>query len=381
MLSFNQSTLRAAACPFRFSRLRARKGRKQGSQDGVTNVGRGIHAFAAEYFEHCWKNRLLTDTDEGLRLAERMMVGSGLDERERDDFLALAEGFVACEVAPDRNAARVEAEIRSPDGRFYGTPDLVELPFGEDPKLARVTDYKSWRRIRPEGEMRADIQLPLYAGLIIEQNPQVERVYCRYVFLRYGREYPRMGHAADWCMERPEIEAFMNRMRRRAEELEALTEFEPQAGTACDWCECTADCPLVAAKEVVVIGSAGAARAAASQVYVLDSLVKRLKARLKGWVDVNGEVELSGVKLAFVPQVQRRYALADVVKAFQGEGVRIATVLGEANISQTGIKRVGKQSGTSKEVVAAILALGEEDVKTVFRFAKVEDDAAEEEET
>ena len=378
MLSLNQSTIKAASCPFRFSKLKARKGHKTDSQEAVTSVGRAIHSFADRYFKHCWESGVQTDLEAGRRIAESLLTGEGLGEAERADFLQLAEGFLTCEMAPVRQTAAVEEVVHTPDKQFYGTPDLVELPFCDDPEAVRISDWKSWRRIRPAGEMRAEIQLPLYAGIVAELNPAVERFYLRYVFLRYGKEYPAAGKAADWCLSREEVLAFMGRMRQRAAELDAMTEFPARAGTACDWCECSGECPLIEAKEISVLRTAEQARGAAEQVYALDSLVKRLRARLKAWVDTNGEVELDGVKLTYVPQLSRKYDLAEVVKAFQCQGVKVTAVLGEATITQTGIKRVGKAAGVGKEAVAEVLALGSEETRTAFKFAKADGEDGEE---
>ncbi len=85
MNSYNQTAFKAAACPLHLSRTIMGEKPTGSSQDGITNIGRGVHDFAKEYFNHCWKAKVQTDVEAGEKIARKLMVWTGMEEREREE--------------------------------------------------------------------------------------------------------------------------------------------------------------------------------------------------------------------------------------------------------------------------------------------------------
>jgi hypothetical protein len=357
MNGYNQSLISAASCLFRFDKLRQR-GHKTTSRNKITSTGHGIHGFAVKYHYHCWKAKTPTDITAWREIAEQVLIGSGLRNEEKDDFLSLAEGYVNAEVVVfPRESVQLEEIIKTQDGRFYGTPDRIV--FQPDKKTVAIDDWKSYRRIPPETECRKSIQLPFYAMILADNYPELERFSLRMVFLRYGKDYT-------WTMTRKEVEEFRKRMEERCAELDAVTEFPAKGGADCVWCEFTDKCPLIAEGEIILLKEQEEAVKAAGRLCALKAKVKNLTEQLKDWVEAHGPVEVPGAILNFNLTRSMVYSVPRVCRAFKKLGVTVEEVLDETSISATAIKRVGKRGKLDKDAVAAILALGEEKPATRF---------------
>lgn len=362
--TYNQSTVDASSCLFRFKRLRDRA-HKTDSREVVCSTGTAVHSFARRYHEHCWKAGVETDLEAWPRIAEAVLVGSGLREEEKHDFLRLAEGFVNAEIIPGpRESVWLERVLRSKDGRFFGTPDRVIV--GDGGRSVTIDDYKSYRSILSETECRRGIQLPWYAVLLADELPEAESFRLRVLFLRFAR-------AISWTLDRAEIEAFRQWMHSRCDELDGLRAFPAKGGGHCARCDETGACPLVKSGEVKVISTAAEAQSVGERLCALDAQRKQLSANLRDWLkDARAPVELAGGSWDYHPARGMVYSVAEVVKAFRGYGVKDREVLAEAAIRAAGIKRIGKRAKLGKEDVAAILATGEETVKTRFGFRQPE---------
>lgn len=376
MYTYNQTLLKSAACLYLLRELRARRNRKTGSQESVTNIGRGLHAFAERYYQHCWSKGVQTDVEAGAEIAERMLAGSGLEEAAREDFLSQALGIVESEIVPPKGTTDLETEIHTPDGRFFGTPDIVERLFRGDPAAIRITDRKSWRRWRSDTEAKREIQLPFYAGIMATLEPHVERFHLRYVYTRFRKDYP--ANPDEWVLTREEALAFLATMHKRADELDQVRDFKACAGTQCDYCQLAAgSCPLVESGEVVVIKDAASAKAAAERLYAIEKAAKDLKTRLKGWIDGHEPVALDGVTLDFQRSESMEYDVATVARGFKKLGVKLEDVLASCSINQTEIKKLAKAAHLDKDAAEELLALGEQKIRTTFRFAKPDDEEGE----
>lgn len=365
MNTYNQSLVSAASCLFRFEQLRQR-GHKTTSRNKITSTGHGIHAFAVKYHRHCWKAKAPTDITAWREIAERVLIGSGLRSEEKEDFLALAEGYVNAEVVVfPEDSVKLEEVIKTKDDRFYGTPDrIVFLP---DKKTVAIDDWKSYRRIPPESDCRKSIQLPFYAMILADLYPDLEKFSLRMVFLRYGKDYT-------WTMDRSEVEAFRKRMEDRCAELDAVTEFPAKGGTDCVWCEFTAKCPLIAEGEIAMIKEQDEAAKVAGRLCALKAKVKSLTDQLKDWVEVHGPVEVPGAVLNFNLSKSMIYSVPRICRAFKKVGITVEEVLDEASITSAAIKRIGKHAKMDKETVSTILALGEEKPSTRFGFKSPDGD-------
>jgi len=368
MNSYNQSTMGASSCLFRFKKLRDRH-HKTVSSNTITSTGHAIHEFAARYHRHCWKAGVQTDISVWRGIADAVLVGSGLRNEDKDDFLALAEGFVNSEIipAPEKNVA-LEKTIHTRDERFFGTPDRVVLI---DNETVAIDDWKSWRRIPPESECRRHIQLPYYAMILQDNMPDLKTFNLRFLFLRYGRE-------TTWTLDRFDVGKFREQMVAAADTLDGITDFPARGGADCVWCEFTGQCPLVKEGEIEIIRDMKEAEKQAGRLCALQAKVKALTGKLKDFVETGGPVAVEGAILNFHPRLTVEFDVPTVGRAFKKAGVALEKVLAEASINAAAIKRVGKSAKMDKESVSEILATGEEKVGTTFRFKRAEDDGEDE---
>jgi hypothetical protein len=361
--SYNQSLIKAAACPLRFKLLRDSGNVKRGSQEGVTNIGSAFHSFAKLYYEHCWGRGIQTDVDALDQLVEETLIGGALSDEEAEEFRVIAEQFVDSDIVSEREKTQLELTIGTPDGQFFGTLDKL-VDHGDH---AEIRDYKTWRRIRSLTECKTEIQLPFYAGLVASNFEKYRTFALTYSHVRFGVD---VSFTIDWA----DALAMIEKMRKRVEQLEKLAVFDPRAGSHCDWCEFAQECPLVEAGQVKVITSSEQAEEMAARLYATETAIKAMKSRLKAWIDKAAPVAVGDMVLNYNESRRVVFDSSEIVANLRGEGLSLAKILQAFSTNQTELKRLAKLEKWGKEKTKELVGLGRPKLSTRFGFARTKEE-------
>jgi len=363
--NYSQSSIKAAGCPRLF--LQRLNSPRVGSQSLLACLGTGLHHFGQLYQAHCHDLGVQTDVACARNLAAQCLAGSGLDDEHFDELMWLAERFAEQEVVDP--AIETTFEERLEAGRFYGTPDKIAIldrdPSTQGPTLVEITDYKSGWKMRSHEECQKDIQLWVYAGLVLASHPTIRHIRCRYVYLRSGKDR-RFELTAE------QVRAFMNDIEALAYKLDTITEPTPQAGPLCDYCEIATGCSLVVAGQVRALVSPDQAVKAAEFLCALKGAERELNARLRPWVEVNGPILLAnGTALGFHPAKKSIYNPLEVLTWLaKRTKLRAAAIMEHFKIGKTGIGKLAKEAGLDAKAKKELLSLRWEVPSNRFGFKK-----------
>ncbi len=216
---------------------------------------------------------------------------------------------------------------------FEGTPDLVEA-YG---KVCVITDWKTHWRPLSQDVFEKDDQLPRYALLVHEQDPdRFDNFELRMRFVRY-RGPPRDMELEHFQLARvkwdlaAEIEEAELRIANRVAltkygtpYMESRTDFLATPGDWCAICSRTDTCPVVQELEVggalMSIEDDAAASKMAGQARAIDAHSAKLKRQIKTYLGGDhptGRVPLSGGSYGFGPAHHKRADVRDVLEVWK----------------------------------------------------------------
>lgn len=198
---------------------------------------------------------------------------------------------------------KLTATIGYPNGEggevlrtLTGTLDALLIEGSHD-EHAIVMDWKDMWRLPPETEVGFGgyFQQRMYAFLIWENYPTVEKVTLREFYVRFSK--PREAsllRSLHYEEIKRELEGLVLKFDRTVEE--SLWN-NPQPGHHCGYCAMPEKCTIFpkARGEGRITSPADAERAAAEYV-VAEAIRKQLRNQLKAWVEMHGPVPIKDAK-------------------------------------------------------------------------------------
>jgi len=167
--------------------------------------------------------------------------GGYRDDEQESRLRAVATGWLTDYVStqePTDEPIGVErtVAVRTERLALSGRVDRIDERLGEDGVVeAVVVDYKTGRRPSTTDEARSSLALAVYA-LATERTL---RRRCRQVELHH---IPT-GDVAVWRHDDQTLQRHVRRATEVADDAEGASEFPPQPGVMCGWCDYRAHCP------------------------------------------------------------------------------------------------------------------------------------------
>lgn len=120
---------------------------------------------------------------------------------------------------------------------YEGYIDRLALAFQVSPRCPIIIDYKTTKHIPRTFDGKEADQLRAYGLCLMKEDPTLEVVELRAVFVRTGETRGEL-------MERPAMREIEQRLGRRLSSAAApRAQFPPIAGKLCDWCGFNDRCP------------------------------------------------------------------------------------------------------------------------------------------
>lgn len=268
-------------------------------------IGSFAHRVFAAYTNHCCAQRRGTDITAITDIARSVYAATPV---ETDDYLSRGEfeeclsdvllQFVDRHVFDFANIAGIEERMAfdrdmqpvpfgSDDTWFHGTIDL--LMFSGD--TAHIIDYKTgW------GTKAHTLQMEVYAWLVFSAYRNIQTVETEFDFTRYNMQksetfsrefdFPRIDATVRrYCAD---IEAAL------ADKLTLGVDLPPTPGPHCAHCHFQQWCTYVP-QMLDAINTPEQAKTVVDDISVLERDMKRLKEKLRLWVDTYGPVRGNGV--------------------------------------------------------------------------------------
>lgn len=183
----------------------------------------------------------------------------------------------------------VESSYDDPNTLARGRADIQMI--SDDLKTAFIFDHKTQPNIEPADTF----QLGFYAWVMFRSNPYLQTVKTVLHFARFGY----YSEPYEWTRE--QLEGIEDEIMTRIMIIENCQDWSPIPYKGCQYCPYLTECPInkeyfeVAEKGVVpkpgsfkILGNTAQAVKAAGSVYILEEIVKKLKAELKDHVKKSG---------------------------------------------------------------------------------------------
>lgn len=295
------------------------------AEDHVRNVKRPPHpALAGGSSTHKGLDRLvravIDDASIDVRAITREVCpGTPVEYADTLDVLTLLQEELAEDPPPFRGSKVIlhEEQLAMSIGPyvFEGTPDLVEA-YG---RTCVLTDWKTHWRPLSQDVFEKDDQLPRYALLVHEQDPdRFDNFELRMRFVRY-RGPPREMELEHFQLARVKWD-----LVAEIEDAELRTDFLATPGDWCAICSRTDTCPVVQGFLEcgldLTMDNDAAAGIAAETVRAIDAHSAKLKRQLKTYLGGDhptGRVPLSGGSYGFGPAHHKRADVRDVLEVWK----------------------------------------------------------------
>jgi RecB family exonuclease len=264
--------------------------------------GTAVHEVFARYVGHLYETKRATDFEAIEDIAAGVLAESpNLTFTQRKDVMSqarnIADGYL---MVPSHYVGSEESlyiDLPLAQGatvRITGTLDLLEI---DDEGVATITDAKSNHMIPPDSAVQTDLQLQIYATLVMGNYPQVEAVRGKLWMTRYNIMAPQKEEAI-WSRE--EIDEYREHLSTRLGAFlrgELQHDFIP--GTWCQYCprKRPGDCTLYRSyygatppppkdlQQVVKL---------ARQVMIMEQAREERLALIKAWVNEEGGFQVGG---------------------------------------------------------------------------------------
>lgn len=274
--------------------------------------GSCFHDFRYRYYDHCRVEGVDSDWDAVSGIAKQAFHDAQLPLHRWDEFEELCRTFA--ENRPYNN--KMGVEVRFGVNRkgewcsfdeadyFRGIVDGLEIQDDE----ATITDTKT--------AMSLDLpftQLEVYAAMMALRYPEVKRWRLVYDFARIGRRQEKIVLAEN-------LAAIREHVRLRIARMEAEQKWKAQPGEHCAECSFLGICTYKM-QNIQIITKKGEAAAAMEDYVQLAAQAKALKARLKKYVEIHGDVEGEKLKAAFFTREEKSYDKVNLVQALQKIGL------------------------------------------------------------
>ncbi|MFA5034004.1 MAG: PD-(D/E)XK nuclease family protein [bacterium] len=194
----------------------------------------------------------------------------------------------------------IEENIEKPIDKynFRGIIDLLQV----NETTGLITDYKSSRKIISQTEIDNNLQLSSYAMLAHKKYPTLKRFICRLDFIRYGQLVETERNLEDIQL----TEQFLGQKMKTISKAIDENKFDPKPNSYCKWCSYIDTCP--------VHPKTSTPKEVASQVLVLEALLKREKETLKAMVAKQGAVTVNDMVFDFYPASSDVFPIDKVIQ-------------------------------------------------------------------
>jgi hypothetical protein len=296
--TYSVSSLRDWACPYRGKRRRLDKVAEPLSEE--LHEGRILHDIAASYVRHCCESGVDTDLSVVPHLARTAFWDAEephpLSPEHAAEIEAVARRWAGSYVVDRHHTRHVEEMWLLPlPGDPLGTAHLyVALDhLLIDGRRAVVRDLKSDYRLRPEAEVRSDLQLQVYAWAVLQRYPEVEEVWCELDFLRHRTV---CSVQLDAEAVRVQVGQVLLDAIGRIRTLCHEGRFPALAGAHCTYCGFRRECPLLQKlSDPGTVGDGAEARALAARLTAAEAWVRGAREALREWTAHHGPVGVDGV--------------------------------------------------------------------------------------
>lgn len=214
------------------------EGREGPSYSGAAR-GTCIHEAFARYNLHLWKKGRQTDWEAAERIGLDVLADCPeLPLSERDDVIAQVRNIAQSYLFEASHFYGAEEQLYTDlelaDGRVVRITGRLDLLLvDQDEGLATIRDVKGNHSLPTDSAIAKDLQLTIYAMLVFDNLPDVERVSGQLWFTRYGLLLPRKEPAV-WTRE--DIDVFKDHLRViLAHFLDSKT-HEAVPGVKCQYC-------------------------------------------------------------------------------------------------------------------------------------------------
>ena len=123
------------------------------------------------------------------------------------------------------------------EGKYKIQGYIDRLVHHKDTNIFEIHDYKTGKFIKTQEELDKDRQLALYSIGVKELFEEVNDVHLVWHFLDFNKEMISKRTEEQLEQLKEEIIELIN-------EIESTTEFTPNPGSLCKWCEFQSYCPL-----------------------------------------------------------------------------------------------------------------------------------------
>jgi len=257
------------------------------------------HRIIAAYTKHCLECGVQTDITEIPNIVQKCFYDqpAGLNSSKYKDVLDLAQYFADTHQAGLQTLVGYEEWVQAwPAGKKYlfrGIVDRLDI----QNEMAVITDYKTDWQLRPESEITNDFQLAVYAWLVSQEYPQVEKFVVQLDFIRYNVQRSTTLEKSQLAQVEKQVLGLIGQVEKAI----ADDKFPTRPGQFCSWCGYSLKCPAVKniSANVKPITGEEDARAVAEELAVLERQVAIRKEALKNWCREAGPVETNGLTWGF----------------------------------------------------------------------------------
>jgi hypothetical protein len=369
-------------CPKAFAFERMEKlGRVVGAP---LDVGRAVHEVLERYGRHCIAKerqqdldalRSILDATEPQLAPDALADFRGIAERLPEILFepaVMCEAEFELELAWDSAWHPVEWFDRA--ARYRAKIDC----FHREGAVGCVTDWKTQRKIPPQGEVDRDQQLRTYAWAMSLLHPEIDEWIVRTVYVRYGMAVRRC------VLRREDLAGVRDEIERKIARIAGDRKFEPKLGAHCTVCDYAHRCPafqkLYANDQLPVPTDADTAREAALALIVAQRRAKDLRDRLTAYVEAHGPVDLGDQRFGFVESERVEFPDAKQLGgALQGLGVPSEAIWGALSASKSSVTQAlgaaGLRGRARAEALDQLVAkVGRIAPATTLRFYGAGDD-------
>lgn len=252
-------------------------------------IGKSVHNAIQQYTIQITNGKRIKDLSE--------IIGEAVSEVSDGNLLNevndIMQNFVLTHSFKPERIVGIEEDITVPIGnyQFRGIIDLLEI----DKDTGYIVDYKSGRRIFSQAEANNSLQMSAYAMLAQKKNPELKNFKCKFDFVRHGDIVETERSLSDINVTEKYLVKKIETILGAAEQ----GNFPANPGHFCDFCSYVDRCPI---EPDVSTGEE-----LASQVLILEALLKDKRSRLKELVGKYGAISVNNEIFDFIPVTTEIY--------------------------------------------------------------------------
>ncbi|MFA5032277.1 MAG: PD-(D/E)XK nuclease family protein [bacterium] len=222
-----------------------------------------------------------------------------------NDVNRIFQDFIITHDFSKRKVLGVEEDLTHDIGKykFRGKLDLTEMN-----NVPLIRDWKTGRRIYSQSEADSSLQASAYALLLYKEYPEFRNsnfFVCKFEFVRFQQVIETIRTQKDIKLTESYLIKKMDTISNAADK----NDFPPKPGHFCGWCSYSNRCPIDT--------KPASPSAIASQILILESILKDAKTRIKALVEKQGPVAINNEIFDFYPQESETYPVAKFMEVLK----------------------------------------------------------------